>query len=357
MGTLEDIFSENNSQGKSDKIMFFVNIGIILVHILLMLIYVYVESSFLIVINTLSIAFYVCMITTSYTNPKRYVIIAFTEVWTHMICASLCLGWNAGFQNYSFALIVACFLPAHNENRDNIYRTVPYIYSISVIFTYFLLHFLVNLFPMGSIIKVNELTSNVLFCFNTFVAFITIMGATIFYTSKSRRKEFELTRKADYDELTLLYNRYAIVHISKEIISDANKLNRNYNIAILDIDHFKKVNDKYGHNSGDIVLKEIAKILKAIYAKGIIPGRWGGEEFVLMAPSDMKYKEFHNQLIKLNQKIAATPFVIENNETIKVTVSIGCASVSPSSSIEEAVGVADERLYEAKNTGRNKVVG
>ncbi len=346
-----------SGDNKSDKTMFFVNIAIIFVHIFLMFIYTFIHSSLLIIINTLSIAFYVCMITTSYTNPKRYVVIAFTEVWTHMIVAALCFGWGACFQNYAFSIITACFLPAHEEGRDKFYQTVPYIYSFSVIITYFALLFVLDLMPSGSVLNVNDTIMKILFFFNNAVSFIAIMGATIFYTSKSKRKVYELTRKADFDELTLLYNRYAITQMNTQVRNHAQSLRKDYSIAILDIDHFKKVNDKYGHNSGDLVLKQISNILKNIGSDNIIPGRWGGEEFILIGTSDMRYETFIKQMVKLNEKIAHTKFKIENHEQIDITVSIGVSSIPYDMSMEDAVGLADENLYEAKNTGRNKVVG
>ncbi len=346
-----------SGDNKSDKTMFFVNIAIIFVHIFLMFIYTFIHSSLLIIINTLSIAFYVCMITTSYTNPKRYVVIAFTEVWTHMIVAALCFGWGACFQNYAFSIITACFLPAHEEGRDKFYQTVPYIYSFSVIITYFALLFVLDLMPSGSVLNVNDTIMKILFFFNNAVSFIAIMGATIFYTSKSKRKVYELTRKADFDELTLLYNRYAITQMNTQVRNHAQSLRKDYSIAILDIDHFKKVNDKYGHNSGDLILKEVSGMLKTISSKNIACGRWGGEEFILIGSDSMSYKEFMNILYKFNAKVYKTKFKIESGKEINLTVSIGAANVSSDLTIEEAVGAADTNLYEAKNTGRNKVMG
>ena len=98
-------------------------------------------------------------------------------------------------------------------------------------------------------------------------------------------------------------------------------------------------------------------MLKLISSKGVVPGRWGGEEFILLGPDTMSYKEFVDILYKFNAKVYKTKFKIESGKEINLTVSIGAANVSSDLTIEEAVGAADTNLYESKNTGINKVIG
>ena len=178
----------------------------------------------------------------------------------------------------------------------------------------------------------------------------------MFYTSRSNRKEIELSRKADYDELTDLYNRHALNDLGNKLIKMAKDDKEPYYVAILDIDHFKEINDKYGHPSGDLVLKKIASTIRSFSIRGIIPGRWGGEEFVMIAPHNIKYDDFTEVLEKLRIKISQTKFEIENKKKINLTISIGSAKMTKYGNIEEAISKADINLYEAKESGRNKLV-
>ena len=98
-------------------------------------------------------------------------------------------------------------------------------------------------------------------------------------------------------------------------------------------------------------------MIKLLGSKNLIPGRWGGEEFILLAPSTIKYKEFLDILKKLNLKISKTKFKVESGEEINLTISIGSVSIPPGLTAEEAVSMADKHLYEAKGAGRNKVIG
>jgi len=122
---------------------------------------------------------------------------------------------------------------------------------------------------------------------------------------------------------------------------------------MLDIDHFKKINDTYGHLAGDFVLKEIAKIVKNLIRKSDICGRFGGEEFVILLPNTKL-----SGAMKLAERIRET---IQNHtfdfngKKINVTVSIGITSVGVNDSYESLISRADEALYEAKEKGRNRI--
>ena len=98
-----------------------------------------------------------------------------------------------------------------------------------------------------------------------------------------------------------------------------------------------------------------SKYLRAYSIRGITPGRWGGEEFIMIAPNSIEFNEFTIILEKLREKIQSKTFKM-NDQEIQITISIGAASVSDVKDLEAAVALADEKLYEAKETGRNKVV-
>jgi len=158
-----------------------------------------------------------------------------------------------------------------------------------------------------------------------------------------------LSNFANYDFLTNLYNRrYFFDHIN-------DFLNRNtkYAIAMLDIDYFKKINDNYGHDIGDKVLKHLAIILRNNTKGSDIVARFGGEEFCI-ALANVDEKNAIGFFIKLKNIISKEKIQV-NNTTIKYTVSIGVTTKDKKENIQEILKEADEALYRAKNNGRNRV--
>lgn len=125
-------------------------------------------------------------------------------------------------------------------------------------------------------------------------------------------------------------------------------------LIICDIDFFKKVNDTYGHNAGDAVLKHVAEIFAANCPNGAEAYRWGGEEFIIALP-DKTLSGAAETAEKLRTAIEASPCRFEDLE-IKVTMSFGCTEIVPEKTIENNIKDADEKLYRAKEEGRNRVI-
>ena len=357
MNFIKELWShKKEDNGRKCITVFFINIFLIMVHLFLMAVYMHIHHNFMVCINTVSILYYVLCYKKCVTKIDLYIGFSFFEIWVHMICATLSFGWMPCFQNWSYAILTASFLPAFNSDnyvRDN---KKALFFALIVILTYFGLGVLSNCIDLNITYPLSNIMKKILFIFNNLISFFTIIMFAYFYTSNKTRKESELTRKADYDELTNLYNRYSINQLGDKIIEDAKIANKPYNVAILDIDFFKDVNDKYGHSSGDLVLIELAKILKNHCRNTAISGRWGGEEFVIISSHEVKYRDFVDLLKRLKSKIIKTKFLIENNKKISLTVSIGSSSVKEYESLDKAISIADDNLYKAKNNGRNKLV-
>jgi diguanylate cyclase (GGDEF)-like protein len=123
---------------------------------------------------------------------------------------------------------------------------------------------------------------------------------------------------------------------------------------MLDIDHFKSINDTYGHAAGDMVLREVARRLCATVRGDDEIGRLGGEEFALVLARVLS-KDAEDLAERLRMSVAARPFDIGIMHPIDVTVSVGVAT-GEDSNIEDLLARADEALYQAKRTGRNRVI-
>jgi two-component system cell cycle response regulator len=163
----------------------------------------------------------------------------------------------------------------------------------------------------------------------------------------------ELERVSRTDMLTGLYNRR---HLEDELARyhrTARRSGTELGLILLDIDHFKHVNDTYGHAAGDQVLCEFARRLGDQLRVGDLAGRWGGEEFLVLLP-DTGMTGTRQVAERICTTTAATP-MSSLGQPIPVTVSGGCA-IGPGSSADLLVSIADTQMYQAKRSGRNRIV-
>ena len=166
-------------------------------------------------------------------------------------------------------------------------------------------------------------------------------------TKEIERQKEELKILSQTDTLTGIYNRNKL----NDIVIQREKYDVMYSVIILDIDDFKIINDKYGHNVGDVILKEFAQILKTCTRKSDFLGRWGGEEFLIIC-SDVEKEQALMIAEEIRKKIEN--YVFYND--LKVTASFGVAQYMKGISYDELFVLADTALYKAKKSGKNKVV-
>lgn len=164
-----------------------------------------------------------------------------------------------------------------------------------------------------------------------------------------------LQEKANRDALTGLYNKGYIMEQLEYHMAFARRSSDTMTLMIIDIDHFKNINDTYGHLCGDEILRQIAAILGKRSRAVNIVGRYGGEEFVIIGPIG-NYKSTKYMADRMRRIVEHNTFVWEEHE-IKLTISIGvCIWNRSLKTKEEMIRVADEALYKAKSNGRNQVV-
>jgi two-component system cell cycle response regulator len=158
------------------------------------------------------------------------------------------------------------------------------------------------------------------------------------------------------DQLTGLHNRHYLEQHLGTLVDQATKRSRPLSLLIIDIDHFKAINDTYGHLAGDEVLVGFANRIRSAVRGIDLASRFGGEEFVVVMPDsneDVAYRVGE----RLRGLISAQPFSIgEGHEPISVTASIGVGSIEgPEDSPTDLLARADAALYQAKRNGRNRV--
>lgn len=178
---------------------------------------------------------------------------------------------------------------------------------------------------------------------------IAEMGRMIIVMQNSLRKLIER------DALTELYNRrYANVRL-QNMFERAREEGTECCVIMGDVDYFKRINDTYGHDTGDVVLKEIGRVMKQNLAGKSFAARWGGEEFLLVY-GECSLEEGVSHVQKLAEIISGLEILSGSGETIKLTMTFGVTSTDGESSPEEVIRIADERLYAGKEAGRNRIV-
>ena len=189
----------------------------------------------------------------------------------------------------------------------------------------------------------------------TFGIITYVLCYIVKYLLKS--KDYEETYKlAVTDALTELYNHRFFQEKMIENFDLNARYGSNFSIIMIDIDFFKKFNDTYGHQSGDAVLKQVAKTIKKNVRSTDIPCRYGGEEMAVILTNTNK-NEAVVTAEKICQAVREREFILVNGEVVHVTISVGVASSEADGKApQELIEYSDKCLYIAKENGRNQVV-
>jgi diguanylate cyclase (GGDEF) domain len=165
-----------------------------------------------------------------------------------------------------------------------------------------------------------------------------------------KHREEELVRLSIIDELTGIYNKSKINDILRREIETSKRYDSELSIIMVDIDHFKTVNDNFGHDVGDVVLKEVASVLKNNIRERDFIGRWGGEEFIIIC-STTSLEEATKLANKIKEKVEEYRYSLTSNQT----ASLGVATLISGEDSKSLFIRADKALYNAKKLGRNRV--
>jgi diguanylate cyclase (GGDEF)-like protein len=171
---------------------------------------------------------------------------------------------------------------------------------------------------------------------------------------QSRANQKELERLANIDSLTGLLNRGAVLRKLDEQIKHAKRYKEKLSLSLLDIDHFKKVNDRYGHLTGDDVLEKVALLMRQSIRDADTVGRYGGEEFIIILPrTDLS--SALNVAERVQKTIASSEMKDSKGDVFSITVSQGVSIYEAGDDEYSLISRADNALYEAKGNGRNRV--
>lgn len=289
----------------------------------------------------------------SYINFKEEnpiaIFLCFAEVSVFVFLAVFAYGWAYWFQNWLFSIIVMCIIVPFDRKR------IFYWLAIFDITLYMYLYCSVFM-KQDSFADIETLVYLVI---NVVSPFVMIILAERALNVSNRLREYmyikqykDMHKMASTDELTGLANR----HCMKDILDDMNELigKEIFYICFADIDDFKKINDSYGHDAGDEVLKFVSNILKQNIGKENEVARWGGEEFLFLIKNPSEDKAVF-ELLEEIRTILENSEIKYINDNIKLTMTFGVVSSKDFKNVYDMRIKADEMMYIGKTTGKNKV--
>lgn len=271
-------------------------------------------------------------------------------VW---ICTTVHMfGWNIGVQHFLMVLLILYFFSSYKQYALKIFYAV-FLCALRILLFY-IYHYREPMWPLST------REENIMQIINTITIFACISVIAFIFSRDSQMLEGKLIdynamleKQANTDTLTGLYNRRKAIEYMENMTKE--KADHSvFSLCICDIDFFKKVNDNYGHDIGDEVLKGISQIFMEETKRDGFAARWGGEEFLLLFPRC----NGDNACMKIEQirkKIKAMK-VKKDNLEIGVTMTFGIAEYDYINGLNATIKEADEKLYLGKERGRDIII-
>ncbi len=301
----------------------------------------------LVVLNCASTLYYATVVLLLRKYSEFYIIFTYLEILVFSFLSELFVG---GLFSYIFFVIgmisVIMYLLPANKRRKFFFQGIGVVFAIGIFYVQAKQH---ALFPQFR--AVSEPYKYKIGFLNLGITLFTLFYVSTLYFFELNRANEKLAYTSNHDLLTGLFNRRFFEYIMKRHKAEDES---EYTIALFDIDDFKKINDSYGHQAGDYVLKEVSHIIGDCPYNEYIAVRWGGEEFILFMPQTDESAAYA-YLTELCRKISSSTFVFDAKR-INVTLTVGMCTGTDFGTYEAVVRTADDRLYYGKRNGKNCVV-
>lgn len=333
--------------------------SIAFVHVFLLVVFYIFHITPMFIFNIFSVIAYAFCFWLMHGEREHYLTIYFiteTEVILHTFAASICIGWQFGFAQYIIAMIPVAFYICYTLELRRYKFTIATISAFFSAVAFLFCKFFTFLQEPVVVID-NIILELALYVFNTFCIFsLLIIFSLIFIfeiklsSNQLKHQNAILEKLASTDPLTGLYNRRSMdIFLSQAVETDSN-----FAVIMCDIDDFKKVNDTYGHDFGDVVLKGIANITaEQVKEQGYVC-RWGGEEILILLNN---VSEENSLRVAENIRRNVSNQVFDMNETwVRCSITLGIAFHHSDEAVEETITRADYKLYRGKRSGKNVVI-
>ena len=349
------INKDTSEQNESPKL-----IVVIRILVLSMLFYTIINSIIYVsILNNIGIAIlFVSFLTFLAIFFMSYNTHTASVVYTLALCMAawiliniIYFGWDVGVQHFIIVMLILSFFSGYSQ-----YAFKSFAAAVLCCFRIYLFFLCRNREP---VVLLTPAMTNALQIINTIMIFWCISVVAYVFSKDSQALEGklidynnQLQDQANTDALTGLYNRRKAMQYLEQILTPSN--HDFISICICDIDFFKKVNDNYGHDVGDIVLQNLADIMTTTLNKNILAARWGGEEFLLVF-TGYNGDEAYAELESLRNSIKSLKFK-SKEQTFSITMTFGLAEYDFNSDIDTVIKEADEKLYMGKENGRDQIV-
>ncbi|MBR3040494.1 MAG: GGDEF domain-containing protein [Lachnospiraceae bacterium] len=290
---------------------------------------------------------------------RTILLIGFVEVWLYAGAFEIMLGRECGFSMLIIATIPAVFYFALSWNIYDNKELISFLFSVVAMAEYVCLYIYDIIHP-GSVFETKDYMEITFTAVNYALFFLATIGFLMLLhwdmaqkTTTLSHKNVALNAEATKDPLTGLYNRRFMNQKLEEKMVALQEEGRIFGLIICDIDNFKKVNDTFGHESGDDVLVNCARVLMSSLRENDVVCRWGGEEFLIAIEGN---KRITHDVAERIRVMIEDMVVVSHGYSIKITMTFGVCESIPGLSIDKLVEIADERLYHGKQNGKNQVV-
>lgn len=320
----------------------------LLLHCIFITLFYLHRVTFLYYFNYFSVLLFTALIVIT-IKQRRYslgsAIAVAIEVLLHQTAAVRLLGWGYGFE-YLFIAISAFFILVYSK-RIPIALTLSALSFICLGGSYWLAVVSDPVYTMPEPVKA------AMYLINLGSAFFITSAVAFVFSYSVRWYEKILLRDSNTDILTNLANRKRALEFLGEEYSRVQRSGGAFILSIGDIDNFKQINDRYGHHAGDAVLVRTAEAMRHVLRRQDLVARWGGEEFLFIMP-DTDLDGGILALEKLRKAIAARDIETDAG-CLRVTMSFGLASSTQADGVDPLLKLADQALYQVKQSGKNRV--
>ena len=318
----------------------------LIAHAIFIVLFYVIGARILAVVNVGSVAVYVlCVGLLRQKRNRAVLILAWAEVITHAALAVGSLGWDSGFHYYLLLFIPLIFVSTTRKPGSKL--TLAVLLGL----IYMGMDVVMRFVPPLNV--VDPLALAVLRYLNIAVCFVVLGYLAYFYSRTVGKVEQRLRVMAATDSLTGLYNRRHIIGIAEYEKTRRRRSHRPLSFIIADIDDFKIVNDRYGHEAGDQALVLVSQRMRGVLREQDSVARWGGEEFLVLLP-DTELRTAVAVAERIRKTIALSPVVQGENE-LAVTMTLGVDECREDEGVDACIARADNALYHGKKSGKNCV--
>lgn len=340
------------------QVMTLIMAGLCIFHAALMVFFAF-ESLFLMTfIDGLSMLLYVFCYMQAKQNKRLLLIfnLSYGEIMLHALLSAIFMGVDSGFALFPIALLPLGYYATYNFTSGK-RAANPMFYVIFAVLDFFIARICgLYIEPFYHFRK--EKTGQILYMINYVVVLIiiilffsTLLNQIKLLETQRLHQNRRLEELSKTDALTGLANRRSL----QERYEDSELLKGGYAVILGDIDDFKKVNDTYGHNIGDLTLKAVSGVFKGAVRGEDTVCRWGGEEILVFLPR-CPYDNAKNRAQYILDNIRKLELKTDEGETFHITMTLGVAISDEEEGFSNVVKIADDRLYEGKQSGKNQVV-